>query len=371
MLRVEAPNGPASCSGAYELVSRMADGRAASGKPLWKHVNAERWIYSMSSGRWGIGGVSEKDKDFRSDVAYLFCDEIHGSAMPNGASCNSGGKKWQRWNGAEWAGDAAVKITSDSPPAEGPAPQPAPDSSPQSTPSNFIFVEAPNGPSLCAGLYRLYEGKQGNGRPFWKHVTENRWIYWMRMGRWGIGGEDAHDNELDSDVAYVFCAEPAESKMPTNLLDCVWERWTGSWVADPAIKLRAMASAPVPEGTPSSKLSGFVQAGAKSLPVASLTGFEVGGKVVIDQGKPVEEVNEIVGFGSLLLKYATKHPHAAGATVIMLAGPKANVPSPKPNDPTPAFPVEKAIVSSRAIRQQPWHIALALSFCIVQHCFRL
>lgn len=190
----------------------------------------------------------------------------------------------------------------------------------------------------------------------------------MRMGRWGIGGEDAHDKELDSDVAYVFCAEPAESKMPTNLLDCIWERWTGSWVADPAIKLRAMASAPVPEGTPSSKLSGFVQAGAKSLPVASQAGFEVGGQVVIDQGKSVEEVNEIVGFGSLLLKYATKHPHAAGASVTMLSAPKANVSA--PNDPSPA-PVEKAIVSSRAIRQQSWHSSLALLFCIVQRWFAM
>lgn len=68
---------------------------------------------------------------------------------------------------------------------------------------------------------------------------------------------------------------------------------------------------------PSSSLAEFVQAGAKSLPVAS-QGFAVGAQVVIDQGKSVEEVVEIVGFGSLILKHATKYPHGAGASLTLL-----------------------------------------------------
>jgi hypothetical protein len=61
-----------------------------------------------------------------------------------------------------------------------------------------------------------------------------------------------------------------------------------------------------------------VNAGEKTIPVAANTGFMIGHKVKIAPGTDKEEANEIVGFGSLLLKEPLQFSHDAGVTISVI-----------------------------------------------------
>ena len=58
--------------------------------------------------------------------------------------------------------------------------------------------------------------------------------------------------------------------------------------------------------------------------------FIVGQKIVIDKGLASEEYNEIVNFGSLVLKYPLKYNHTTGATIQIVSD--EDYPTPKPEE---------------------------------------
>lgn len=68
----------------------------------------------------------------------------------------------------------------------------------------------------------------------------------------------------------------------------------------------------------STSLTRWVQAGEMRLPVTGQSGFTVGDSVVLDLDTPREEVNKIVGFGSLLLEQPLKFAHTTGAVVAVI-----------------------------------------------------
>jgi len=70
-----------------------------------------------------------------------------------------------------------------------------------------------------------------------------------------------------------------------------------------------------------------VLAGAKKLEVAASSGFKIGRQIVIDAGTQSEEVNEIAGFGSLILKSPLKFAHPAGISITMAAEEGSRGPS--------------------------------------------
>lgn len=82
-----------------------------------------------------------------------------------------------------------------------------------------------------------------------------------------------------------------------------------------------------------------VWAGANTLPVMSQVGFAVGQQVIIDEGRPNQEVGQIVGFGSLVLMYPLRFTHNIGATIKAVAGAPGPAPGPYPGPayaPSPA-----------------------------------
>mmetsp|Transcript_106822 Transcript_106822/g.276127 ORF Transcript_106822/g.276127 Transcript_106822/m.276127 type:complete len:812 (-) Transcript_106822:203-2638(-) len=99
-LVVTLPNGPAACEGTYVLV----DGPTSGGLPMWKKTSGPRWIYAMNTGKWGIGGESEKLDNFAGDGAYVFCPEMHFGRTPDKMTC-----VWKRNNPA-WTFDGSIRI---------------------------------------------------------------------------------------------------------------------------------------------------------------------------------------------------------------------------------------------------------------------
>merc|ERR1712072_1005857 len=76
-----------------------------------------------------------------------------------------------------------------------------------------------------------------------------------------------------------------------------------------------------PQVEASTTLKSAVAIGVTVLPVESTSDFLVGREIVIDANTAVQEVNEIVSIGSLVLKSPLRFSHSAGAPVTM---PKAN-----------------------------------------------
>jgi carboxyl-terminal processing protease len=64
-----------------------------------------------------------------------------------------------------------------------------------------------------------------------------------------------------------------------------------------------------------------VMAGASALPIGDTNPFSIGSEIVIAGGTHREETNEVVNFGSLILKNPLQYSHAAGASVGVLSHP--------------------------------------------------
>lgn len=106
----------------------------------------------------------------------------------------------------------------------------------------------------------------------------------------------------------------------------------------PPISAKLAAGAAAKPAAPVlTSLTEAVQAGATALAVKVQTGFIAGSKIVIGAGTPQEELNYIVGFGSVLLKEPLKFAHAAGVTISSVAEVITAAPTAEPNvlsDPT-------------------------------------
>lgn len=77
----------------------------------------------------------------------------------------------------------------------------------------------------------------------------------------------------------------------------------------------------------STTLADDIDAGATVLNITAPVGFLVGREILIDAGTPLQEVNYIAGFGSLILSFPCKYHHMKGVLITM--------PRPPPTTPTP------------------------------------
>lgn len=78
LLHVYVPRGATWTSGLYRLV----EDQRPNGFPVWQATHGDLWMYSMSSGKWGIGGKAELNAGFQAGAAFVFCDVEHGGALP-------------------------------------------------------------------------------------------------------------------------------------------------------------------------------------------------------------------------------------------------------------------------------------------------
>lgn len=103
VLDIGVPRGQAACAGRYTLVP----GRSANGMPLWQRDGrSEQWLYSMTNGKWGIGGRREEEQGFYCNTAHVYCDIGHAGAMPQDVA-----QPWQWWGQGEWHLDPDVKVS--------------------------------------------------------------------------------------------------------------------------------------------------------------------------------------------------------------------------------------------------------------------
>jgi len=93
--------------------------------------------------------------------------------------------------------------------------------------------------------------------------------------------------------------------------------------AKPQISAKGRAPVMAPFEEKVTSIAMPVIAGANELSVADQAGFVVGNHVVIDAGTNVQEVNQVVGFGSSLLREPLKFPHGVAATVSTIPKAKA------------------------------------------------
>lgn len=103
LLRLMVPRGPTWTSGLYSIV----EGRVANGLPLWKATRQAMWMYSMTTGKWGVGGRGEFEEGFQTGAAFVFCDTLHAGAMPHEVAEG----KWLH-NRPAWTVDPQILVQS-------------------------------------------------------------------------------------------------------------------------------------------------------------------------------------------------------------------------------------------------------------------
>jgi len=86
---------------------------------------------------------------------------------------------------------------------------------------------------------------------------------------------------------------------------------------------------------PVSKISVPVKRGAKKLPVASNSDFEIGQELVLAAGTPLEEFNRIKGFGSLILEFPLQFDHGVGVIATTVDDEDEAFEEPVADEPTP------------------------------------
>mmetsp|Transcript_66377 Transcript_66377/g.154251 ORF Transcript_66377/g.154251 Transcript_66377/m.154251 type:complete len:739 (-) Transcript_66377:93-2309(-) len=101
LLFVCSPTHQTSCTGEYELV---LNGRP-NGQPHWAKRSGGRWLYSGKDGRWYIGGLRSKDKNFACSSGFIYCNKRHGNKLP--PELNGG---WEWGQGSLWHKDPSITV---------------------------------------------------------------------------------------------------------------------------------------------------------------------------------------------------------------------------------------------------------------------
>eukprot|EP00746_Dinoflagellata_sp_MGD_P085342 gnl/MRDRNA2_/MRDRNA2_33787_c0_seq1.p1 gnl/MRDRNA2_/MRDRNA2_33787_c0~~gnl/MRDRNA2_/MRDRNA2_33787_c0_seq1.p1 ORF type:complete len:953 (+),score=145.64 gnl/MRDRNA2_/MRDRNA2_33787_c0_seq1:58-2859(+) len=235
-LHVALPNGPHLVAGEYRLVV----GQTANGRPLWKKVGKDFWLYSCKDETWGIGGLDVKEKDFDCRAGFIF-SALHYGEMPdkmNGSwmRFNTGGGGWnsfktmqhnsvdiltqgaltQHLGQQKWQEDESITVFSDLP--------------------TELYVALPNGPEYCGGQYSLQVGTAANGEPVWKKVGSDFWLYSCTDGTWAIGAVDVSLKKFKCQSGFVF-SNPHGGATPDKTSGH-WSRYHEKqrrWVEDPSV----------------------------------------------------------------------------------------------------------------------------------------
>lgn len=122
-LRVVAPGDLTAKEGFYELFGK------ANGNPIWKKRDGEEWIYSMTNGRWGIGGAQVLQVQFDTDLAGIFCPQQHYGLLPQDLQCT-----WQRRAGEDWIEDPTIQVLTMNAATTTPGPRPGTTEGPKPLP---------------------------------------------------------------------------------------------------------------------------------------------------------------------------------------------------------------------------------------------
>lgn len=102
-LEITCPNGQHVCAGKYRRLAR----KKVNSQPIWKKVDANRWVYSGTDSTWLVGGVKQRDMDFMCRSGLLHQAKVHGGHLPH--RLEPGG--WRRVDGSGWVQDADISIT--------------------------------------------------------------------------------------------------------------------------------------------------------------------------------------------------------------------------------------------------------------------
>ncbi|CAE7489569.1 unnamed protein product [Symbiodinium sp. CCMP2456] len=102
-LEIACPNGQRVCAGKYRRLAR----KKVNSQPIWKKVDANRWVYSGTDSTWLVGGVKQRDMDFMCRSGLLHQAKVHGGHLPH--RLEPGG--WRRVDGSGWVQDPDISIT--------------------------------------------------------------------------------------------------------------------------------------------------------------------------------------------------------------------------------------------------------------------
>ncbi|CAE7432951.1 unnamed protein product [Symbiodinium sp. CCMP2592] len=102
-LEIACPNGQRVCAGKYRRLAR----KTVNSQPIWKKVDANRWVYSGTDSTWLVGGVKQRDMDFVCRSGLLHQAKVHGGHLPH--RLEPGG--WRRVDGSGWVQDPDISIT--------------------------------------------------------------------------------------------------------------------------------------------------------------------------------------------------------------------------------------------------------------------
>lgn len=132
------------------------------------------------------------------------------------------------------------------------------------------------------------------------------------------------DGLVDNRTAYYVRCLGGPAPCPFTVPPAVLRYWM-------PVSQAALANAEA-----STTLADTVEAGAQVLNVATPAGMMVGREVIIDAGTPIQEINFIAGFGSLILKFPLKYAHLKGILITM-PKPLMTTPAPLTMPPFPSW----------------------------------
>jgi len=108
-----------------------------------------------------------------------------------------------------------------------------------------LDVVSPTAQQHVSGRYLLADGQTAQGLPVWKRDDAKYWLYTMKSGKWGVGGERVPLEDFNSDTAWIYCPDEPNQKLP-HAFRCVWKYWDqaiSAWTADAGITVRAACGA--------------------------------------------------------------------------------------------------------------------------------
>ena len=197
-----------SCLGVYTLVA----GREAQGWPVWKHVSQNRWIARVATGGWCV----QREQDVGANDAGFMLLEDRRQVLPHDCS-----GEWEDRDETGWIGAPGVKCGTNllAPPAK------------------LVLSGVVNHHPLCLGVYTLVAGREAQGWPVWKHVSQNRCIARVATGVWMV----QHEQRVGVSNEGFMYMEDRRQVLPH---DCSGElhEWkegdeTGSgWIGAPGVK---------------------------------------------------------------------------------------------------------------------------------------
>eukprot|EP00927_Polykrikos_kofoidii_P009962 TRINITY_DN14192_c0_g1_i1.p1 TRINITY_DN14192_c0_g1~~TRINITY_DN14192_c0_g1_i1.p1 ORF type:complete len:590 (-),score=82.97 TRINITY_DN14192_c0_g1_i1:196-1740(-) len=200
--------------GTFQLV----EGVKPNGKPLWKSVNGNYWIFSGVGGQWLVGGEEEHKADFQCDSGKIASRKRHIDTMPDcvGAGC------WLRFDGQGWCDDASINVIFRS----------------EDSLEKLIVVSALD--MACMGEYELVADLSPNGMPLWQMPEANFYIFSCPRGRWFVGSENELNDGFQCSTGLLTMGVPHGGRFPESIGLGGWFLYDdGKWCESPTVDIVA------------------------------------------------------------------------------------------------------------------------------------